>query len=1156
MVPREAIMNTTICSAGEQSQHDRNSSACRTSSKESRTWVGSAVDAFIGCLTARARGTKSSAPSGKDLEQNPTAPAKSFSSTMDALELQMWRTRQEAFWKLVSRLVQLNDVSLIVCAVLDHLEEFFQCASCALFLMDSNQSKMCRISKRAMLDEEVSFLADIPRISGLVAESIQNGMSVQLIDFELSQAYDASVDLPQDFPGQSLVTAALSANGLMYAAIQLTSRKSILTGRDDGLQAVENNWKGWEMELLSWLGSILDSCIRRTIEFQDISLSERTQNALLHISSSSDTEGTILDLIEGVISGASHITKAERISLYMIDWEARQLWTLASSHHGDNIRVSLDNSILGSTATAMKIININDQDKYDRFSKYDDSCSGIDVHGALYVPIGIHESVRSFDKEEILGVLEILNKDGGEEFTLDDEYAFEAFACEVAVILRRKRSEIDCIKLLTGTQHGKKLTRRRRSQIDLLECFTSYPSTLRRKMTDHVRQSFMEVRSASCGAEDLDGTDDDLQSKNSIDHYFEEESPRQQEGSTCDSCTGQNRSIKTIPGWEFNVFTVEADHLLDYAHHMCMALGMDKKLRIDSDTIWNFIHAVKKHYHPNPYHNFLHAVGVLHATYMILTTTQATNLLTSLDIVGCLIAALCHDIDHPGHSNAYEVMAGTQLAMLYSDESVLEYHHAYTTFRLLTKVDEINVLKNLNPTEYRYIRKVIINAILGTDMANHFNLCEKLDKLLHPNSGRKSSFTQHTQREPPLKSRSSCSSMVISRVEASKKAFVQADLNIVASKTNRIDRNHSTQIINAIRVAVYQTDFSKSRTIPEGLETKVPNRASTPPQPSMAETGSRQAEASSSLDERIFPRRFPQGNSLDDRLFLIKTIVHASDLSGQIYTKPVALKWSNLIAKEFANQALMETAENMPVSYIHLDDPMEMVEGQLFFLQKLVSPLWLLMQQIFPELEVCNMNLSQNLSHYEHELKRLRSCKNQSPSSSQSKEVRSDAEPIRTESTSMFTDKSAAKVDDIQCPIEDFGKEMMNDKAMNDALSITTLDVRASHINTGTEGLAVAGVVKSTPARFNSFLLPHQLTDLQASGCCLTNMSRDVDKMDQNWTSPNSMRTEGSEEILHHKMLECDARSRLNSSFSSRSSISSISEGSVEEISERDIESI
>ncbi|KAL0587013.1 hypothetical protein ABG067_003353 [Albugo candida] len=1077
MVPREAIMNTTICSAGEQSQHDRNFSACRTSSEESRTWLGSAVDAFIGCLTARARGTKSSAPSGKDLEQNPTAPAKSFSSTMDALELQMWRTRQEAFWKLVSRLVQLNDVSLIVCAVLDHLEEFFQCASCALFLMDSNQSKMCRISKRAMLDEEVSFLADIPRISGLVAESIQNGMSVQLVDFELSEAYDASVDLPQDFPGQSLVTAALSANGLMYAAIQLTSRKSILTGRDDGLQAVENNWKGWEMELLSWLGSILDSCIRRTIEFQDISLSERTQNALLHISSSSDTEGTILDLIEGVISGASHITKAERISLYMIDWEARQLWTLASSHHGDNIRVSLDNSILGSAATAMKIININDQNKYDRFSKYDDSCSGIDVHGALYVPIGIHESVRSFDKEEILGVLEILNKDGGEEFTLDDEYAFEAFACEVAVILRRKRSEIDCIKLLTGTQHGKKLTRRRRSQIDLLECFTSYPSTLRRKMTDHVRQSFMEVRSASCGAEDLDGTDDDLQSKNSIGHYFEEKSPRQQEGSTCDSCTGQNRSIKAIPGWEFNVFTVEADHLLDYAHHMCMALGMDKKLRIDSDTIWNFIHAVKKHYHPNPYHNFLHAVGVLHATYMILTTTQATNLLTSLDIVGCLIAALCHDIDHPGHSNAYEVMAGTQLAMLYSDESVLEYHHA-------------------------------------------------------------------------------CSSMLISRVEASKKAFVQADLNIVASKTNRIDRNHSTQIINAIRVAVYQTDFSKSRTIPEGLETKVRNRASTPPQPSMAETGSRQAEASSSLDERVFPRRFPQGNSLDDRLFLIKTIVHASDLSGQIYTKPVALKWSNLIAKEFANQALMETAENMPISYIHLDDPVEMVEGQLFFLQKLVSPLWLLMQQIFPELEVCNMNLAQNLSHYEHELKRLRSCKNQSPSSSQSKEVRSDAEPIRTESTSMFTDKSAAKVDDIECPIEDFGKEMMNDEAMNDALSITTFDVRASHINTGTEGLAVAGVVKSTPARFNSFLLPHPLTDLQASGCCHTNMSRDVDKMDQNWTSPNSMRTEGSKEILHHNMLECDARSRLNSSFSSRSSISSISEGSVEEMSERDIESI
>nr|CCA14186.1 3'5'cyclic nucleotide phosphodiesterase putative [Albugo laibachii Nc14] len=1093
--------------------------------------------------------------SGNVIQQHSSAQALSQSATMDALELHLWRTRQEAFWLLVSRIVQLNDVSMMLCAVLDHLEELFQCASCAIFLMDSNESKMCRVVKRAMHNEGFSFTADLPRKSGLVAQTIQNRMSVQLVNFASLEAYDPSVDLPQELPGQTLLSAPLSSNGLVYATIQLTNRKCTTSQTPDGSQHKESNWKGWETELISWLGCILNSCIRRTIDLHDVSLSERTQKALLNISSSASTEGTVLNLIEGVISGASHITKAERISLFMIDWETRQLWTLASSNHGENLRVSLDNSVLGFAATTMKVINITDPDKDERFAKAEDTCPGLDVHSALYVPIGTHECMRCFDKEEILGVLEVLNKDGGEEFTLDDEYAFEAFACEVAVILRRKRSEIDCIKLLTGTQSEKKLVRRRNSQINLLECLTSYPSTLRSKMTDHIRHSFKESRALSCDIVAPNAVYADESQRNvSMSACSDKESIIRQRESTCEGCSGHPNSTSTIPGWDFNIFVVESDSLIDYAHRMCMVVQMDQKLRIDSDTIWNFIYAVKTHYHPNPYHSFLHAVGVLHATYMILTTTQAPKLLTSLDIVGCLIAALCHDIDHPGHSNSYEIMAGTHLAMLYSDNSVLEHHHAFTTFHLLTKKEEVNVLKNLDPTEYRYIRKVIITAILGTDMAKHFNLCEKLDQLLHPTSGGTSSLTRHTQREQSLKYRSSCSSLLAPPIESSKKTAVP-----IESKTNQRDRNHSTQIINAVRGAVYYTDLSKGSSASVGIETKVADLASEP-SATKTDTSSRQDETASNLDEHSrATKQFPQSKSLDDRLFLIKTIVHASDLSGQVYTRPVALKWSNLIAKEFANQALMESAENMPVSYTHLDDPLEMVEGQLFFLQKLVAPLWRLMQQIFPELQVCNRNLAQNLSHYEHELKRLRSCQSQSPESSQADESKSNTTPIRPKSVSTATEESTAKGDDMEHSVEDCGKGISEEETMKDLSNMSgSPEVKAStstpqskHVDAGTEGRAVAGVVKSTPARFNSFLLPHQLTDLQATECCHNTLCEGLDNSERSCV--NSQR---SEEILQQKKLERDMMSGCYNSFSSRSSISSISEGSVEEISERDIETI
>ena len=49
------------------------------------------------------------------------------------------------------------------------------------------------------------------------------------------------------------------------------------------------------------------------------------------------------------------------------------------------------------------------------------------------------------------------------------------------------------------------------------------------------------------------------------------------------------------------------------------------------------------------------------------------------------VAALCHDIDHPGHTNAFEINISSELAIMYSDDCVLEHHHAATTFRVLRR---------------------------------------------------------------------------------------------------------------------------------------------------------------------------------------------------------------------------------------------------------------------------------------------------------------------------------------------------------------------------------------------------------------------------------------------------------------------------------------
>jgi hypothetical protein len=55
-----------------------------------------------------------------------------------------------------------------------------------------------------------------------------------------------------------------------------------------------------------------------------------------------------------------------------------------------------------------------------------------------------------------------------------------------------------------------------------------------------------------------------------------------------------------------------------------------------------------------------------------------------------------HDVSHPGTNNAFQINAGTEVAMRYNDQSVLENYHAYITLKMLsnTKCDgDISVLK-------------------------------------------------------------------------------------------------------------------------------------------------------------------------------------------------------------------------------------------------------------------------------------------------------------------------------------------------------------------------------------------------------------------------------------------------------------------------------
>ncbi|KAI8814968.1 hypothetical protein BJ742DRAFT_671381, partial [Cladochytrium replicatum] len=77
------------------------------------------------------------------------------------------------------------------------------------------------------------------------------------------------------------------------------------------------------------------------------------------------------------------------------------------------------------------------------------------------------------------------------------------------------------------------------------------------------------------------------------------------------------------------------------------------------------------------------------------------------------------DYDHPGVNNAFLTKIGDPKAILYNDRSILENHHVASAFAILSR-EECNFVELLPRDIFRQFREQVIDMVLATDIANHF----------------------------------------------------------------------------------------------------------------------------------------------------------------------------------------------------------------------------------------------------------------------------------------------------------------------------------------------------------------------------------------------------------------------------------------------------
>jgi GAF domain-containing protein len=224
-------------------------------------------------------------------------------------------------------------------------------------------------------------------------------------------------------------------------------------------------------------------------------------------------------LLDMLVATAADIIGANAASLFLIDAERQDLvFEVALGEKADEVkkfRVPLGHGVAGLVAMTGQPMAISDTAEDDR--------DAADIAQAIgYVPKNIL-CVPLFFQDEVIGVLELLDKEGAATFSADDMEALGLFANQAAVAIEQSRTQRSLAALVSDLIKGvdglpdyehQGLTERARAFTEDLQQHTGYLNalTLARLVQEIVQHGDLRRRrliSTDCGPylliRDLDG---------------------------------------------------------------------------------------------------------------------------------------------------------------------------------------------------------------------------------------------------------------------------------------------------------------------------------------------------------------------------------------------------------------------------------------------------------------------------------------------------------------------------------------------------------------------------------------------------------------------------------------------------------------------------
>lgn len=594
-----------------------------------------------------------------------------------------------ALLEVAETLSGVLDIDVLIPTIMERACSLLDCERCSLFIVDKTKQELVT-HFQAGLQQSIR----IPMTRGIVGYTATTGNVVNIQDAYSDARFDRTIDTNTGYKTNSLLTVPIFNNrGEITGVTEMINKSQGHYFDDDDIRMM--------MAFNVFCGTSLDNA---KLYKASIDLT-RQLRTFIEMSSALNTTKTITDIITDILENARAIVSASRATLFIYDNNENSLSPLVNV--GDELKFGTTFAQDTIKERSAKLYDSQEIAKMTQTQQLESAIEKIINESDSSVDEGNNSERNIKSSGRVSTVLhsnpKLSTKSNSSYVDISND-SNHTIICSIP-LMNSEQIILGVMELLCKWKVVSE-------DMKLLDCFAVFASV------SIERNQLKEV--TTVGQRELE-----------LKRWINKNER---------SSTNKNPNKLILPDDQLNqLWTINFDApMWDGIGHFRVLFAIFYKFNlmsefnISNEKFFRFIYEVRQTYKKVPYHNWRHAVDVTQFVTYELITSQYDQVLTKFELFGLMVSAICHDANHDGFTNVYNVKAETPLGILFKNQSVMETHHCTISIEIISK-EECNLFETLNAEDYKKMWNLIIQLILATDMARHFDLLKQFAALKDSN---------------------------------------------------------------------------------------------------------------------------------------------------------------------------------------------------------------------------------------------------------------------------------------------------------------------------------------------------------------------------------------------------------------------------------------